>query len=267
MIHPALSSPTSAWCGYTMRFGCLETAWKMTLRGSTWRVVSRSGIHFWLVVSPMNSSGGGEEWAQIHAHGRNIADPYQVKEISLRLERNRPRRWVYTQIRSHQVRNAGGFGFPLRTYRLFLRAQVCESIQRRSRIYPQDRRVGSQWRLWFIIGGITPCGSANFGDMNGERVIVDISALSLGQTMLKCSCRNDLVCLSTWFSCSVSCIIYLPILLFKAFRCPFFGPRCGLDSLNVHVTLEYEHTPHCGWILSHRSFRFLHSSHAMPGFC
>ena len=28
----------------------------------------------------MNSSGGGEEWAQIHAHGRNIADPYQVKE-------------------------------------------------------------------------------------------------------------------------------------------------------------------------------------------
>ena len=62
-------------------------------------------------------------------------------------------------------------------------------------------------------------------------------------------------------------IIYLPTLLFKAFRYPFFGPRGGRDLLNVHVTPESEHTPHCGRILSHRSFRLLHSSHAEPGFC
>lgn len=57
---------------------------------------------------------------------------------------------------------------------------------------------------------------------------------------------------------------HLPILPFKALRCPFFGPLAGRTVVVVHITPDSTQFPHCG-CLSHRSFRLRHSSHAEPG--
>lgn len=54
--------------------------------------------------------------------------------------------------------------------------------------------------------------------------------------------------------------------LFRAFRCPFFGPLVprGVTSHTVSVSWQ---TPHCGCCPSQRSLRRRHSSHAGLGRC
>jgi hypothetical protein len=59
----------------------------------------------------------------------------------------------------------------------------------------------------------------------------------------------------------------IPIRACKAFRYPRLGPRGWRDVTAWQTTPEVWHDPHCGSCRSQRSFRRLHSSQAIPGFC
>lgn len=52
----------------------------------------------------------------------------------------------------------------------------------------------------------------------------------------------------------------------KAFIWPRLGPR-GPEAATLHLTPDSTHDPQLGCFRSHRSFRRLHASHALPGFC